>query len=98
MEFQFHPSILFIKSKINTSNTSSFTGIETDDVDKEIRTLNPKKSGTQYGYPGNILKKCANSSAPALQKLFNEIFRTGNFLDKLKLAGITPVFRKNKAC
>ena len=88
-------SILLIKSKINTSNSFSFTEIETDDVDKEIRSLNSKKSGTQNDVPAKILKKCASSTAPALQKLFNEILRTGNFLDKLKLADITPVFKKN---
>ena len=30
-----------------------------------------------------------------MQKLFNEILRAGNFPDKLKLADITPVFKKN---
>ena len=38
--FQFHSSILLVKSKIVCE-------IETDDVDKEIHTLNLKKSGTQ---------------------------------------------------
>ena len=30
-----------------------------------------------------------------MQKLFNKILRTGNFPNKLKLADITPVFKKN---
>ena len=47
MKFQFYPSILLIKSKINKTNSFSFTEIETDDVDKEICSLNSKKSGTQ---------------------------------------------------
>ena len=95
MKFQFHPSILLIKSKINTSNSFSFTEIETDDVNKEIRSLNSKKSGTQNDIPAKIFKKCVSSTAPVLQKLFNEILRTGNFPDKLKLADITQVFKKN---
>ena len=95
MKFQFHPSILLIKIKRNTSNSFSFTEIETDDVHKEIRSLNSKKSGTQYDIPAKILKKCASSTAPALQKLFNEIWRIGNFPDKLKLADITQIFKKN---
>ena len=88
MKFQFHPSILFIKSKINVSNSFSFTEIETDDVDKD----------TQNDCPAKILKKRASSTAPALKKLFNEILRTSIFPYKLKLADITPVFKKNKAC
>ena len=67
MKFPFHPSILLIKSKINTSNSFSFTEMGTDDVDKEIRTLNSKKSGTQNDIPAKILKKCACSTAPVLQ-------------------------------
>ena len=38
---------------------------------------------------------CASSAASSLRKLFIEISRTGNFLDKLKLADITSCFKKN---
>ena len=68
MKFPFHHSILLIKSKVNTSNSFSFTEIETNNVDKEIRPLNSKKSGTQNDIPAKILKKCASSTAPVLQK------------------------------
>ena len=94
MKFQFHHSILLIKSNMNTSNSFSFTEIETNDVDKEIRSLNSNKSGTQNDIPPKNPKKCASSTAPVLQKLFNKILRTGHFPDKLKLADITPVFKK----
>ena len=94
-KFQFHASILLIKTKINTSNSFSFTEIKTDDVDKEIHSLNSKKSDTQNNISAKILRKCASSTVPVLQKLFNEILRAGNFPDKLKLANITPVFKKN---
>ena len=94
-KFQFHASILLIKTKINTSNSFSFTEIKIDDVDKEIHSLNSKKSDTQNDISAKILRKCASSTAPVLQKLFNEILRAGNFPDKLKLANITPVFKKN---
>ena len=78
MKLKFHPSILLIKSKINASNSFLFTEIENDDVDKEISSLNSNKSGTQNDIPAKILKKCATSTASVLQKLFNEILRTGN--------------------
>ena len=95
MKFQFHPSIVLIESKINTSNGFSFTEIETDDVDKEIRSLDSKKSGTQNDILAKILKKRASSTVLVLQKLFYEILRTCDFPDKSKLADITPVFNKN---
>ena len=78
MKFEFHPNILLIKSKINTSHSFSFTKIETNNVDIEMRFLNSKKSGTQNDIPANILKKCTSSTASVLQKLLNEILRTGN--------------------
>ena len=64
IKFQFHPSILLTRSKINTSNSFSFTEIETDDVDKEMRSLNSKKSGTQNDIPAKIFRKCASPSSP----------------------------------
>ena len=80
MNFQFHPNILLVK---------------TDDIDKEICTLNAKKAHTQNDIPTKILKKCASSTASILQKLLNDTLRIENYPGKLKLAGLTPVFKQN---
>ena len=61
----------------------------------EICSLNSKKSAAQNDIPAKIIKKCRRWIAPVLQKLFTEILRPGNFPDRLKLADITPVFKKN---
>ena len=61
----------------------------------EICSLNSKKSAAQNDIPAKIIKKCRRWTAPVLQKLFTEILRPGNFPDRLKLADITPVFKKN---
>ena len=66
MKSQFHPSILLIKSKTNTSKVQQ----ETDLVDKEIRSLHSKKSGTQNDIPAKIFKKCASSIAKNFQRNF----------------------------
>ena len=63
-KFQFYPSILLTRSKINTSNSFSLTEIETDDVDKEMCSLNSKKSGTQNDIPAKIFRKCVSPSSP----------------------------------
>ena len=47
----------------------SFREIENDDVDKEMRTLNSKKAGTQNVISAKILEKCASSTAPILEKM-----------------------------
>ena len=69
VKFQFHHSILLIKSKINTSNSFSLRQIETDNVDKEIRTLNLKKAGTKNDIPVKVLKKCQSVIAPICKSL-----------------------------
>ena len=69
VKFRFHHSILLIKSKINTSNSFSLRQIETDNVDKEIRTLNLKKAGTKNDIPVKVLKKCQSVIAPICKSL-----------------------------
>ena len=69
VKFQFHHSILLIKSKINTSNSFSLRQIETDNVDKEIRTLNLKKAGTKNDIPVKVLKKYQSVIAPICKSL-----------------------------
>ena len=51
--------------------------------------------GTQNDIPAKILKKCPSSTVPVSLKLCNGILGTGNFPVLLKLADITPVFKKN---
>ena len=70
MKFQLHPSVVLIKSKINTSNNFSFTEIETDDADKGIRSLNSKKSSTQNDIPAKILKKFCKFNCTSFGKNF----------------------------
>ena len=55
--------------KFKKSNSFSFREIENDDVDKEMRTLNSKKAGTQNVISAKILEKCASSTAPILEKI-----------------------------
>ena len=70
MKFQLHPSVVLIKSKINTSNNFSFTEIETDDADKGIRSLNSKKSSTQNDIPAKTLKKFRKFNCTSFGKNF----------------------------
>ena len=44
--------------------------------------------------PFKILKISSEASADVLHNLFNDMLKTGNFPDNLKLADISPVFKK----
>ena len=44
--------------------------------------------------PPKMLKISSEATANILKKLLNDFLETGTFPDSLKLAGITPVFKK----
>ena len=65
-------------------------------MEKEIQNIDLRKSTTKNALPPKILKISCNTSPKTLHNLFNECLITDNFLDNLKLAGITAVFKSNK--
>ena len=52
------------------------------------------RATTGNSIPSKTLKLSADTSADILQNLFNDMLSTGNFPDNMKLADITPVFKK----
>ena len=93
-KYQFHPSILLIKNRIKIQNLFSFHAIERNDMMRELLKIDPKKATTGNSIPSKTLKLSADISADILQNLFNDMLITGNFPDNMKLADITPVFKK----
>ena len=59
-------------------------------MEKEIQNIDLKKATTKNTIPPKILKISCNTSPETLQDLFNKCLIT----DNLKLADITPVFKK----
>ena len=56
--------------------------------------MNVGKSSGLYSVPVTILKIIRDYISEPLTFLVNESFTSGNFPDKLKLARITPLFKK----
>ena len=65
------------------------------DTEFEIRLLNPKKATTHNNIPPKILKSSFEVTINVLHRLFNEAITKGVFPDNLKLADVTPVFKKD---
>ena len=57
----------------------------------ELHKINPKKAGI----PPKILKKVKKTCGPQLEKIFNNCIETCDFPSNLKLAKITPVFKRD---
>ena len=91
---EIHLSILLIKNKIGNEKSFKFEAISVSDIEKEIKTINPRKATPSGNIPPKILKLSSDTTAITLQELFNESLSNCEFPDKLKLADITPVFKK----
>ena len=96
-KYEIHPSIpIKKKKKKKKGNEKSFKfeAISVSDIEKEIKTINPRKATPSGNIPPKILKLSSDTTAITLQELFNESLSNCEFPDKLKLADITPVFKK----
>ena len=93
MKFEIHPSILLIKNKIGNEKSFKFEAISVSDIEKEIKTINPKKETPSGNIPPKILKLSSDSTATTSHELFNGSLANCEFPDKLKLADITQYLR-----
>ena len=55
VKYQFHPSILINKNKIENTNTFRFKLVMLSDIKNEINGLNPNKATTHNNIPPKIL-------------------------------------------
>ena len=85
---------MLINENIENNQTFSFEAVDISDIEREIRNINPKKATTNNNIPPKILKKSFKVSAPVLNNLFNESIEKNEFPQNLKLADVTPVFKK----
>ena len=75
-----------------------FSSTEVSDILKETTALNIKKNGTFGNIPTKLLKEVSDICAPALNDIWNnEIITQKSFPNNLKLADVTPVFKKEDA-
>ena len=72
----------------------SFSPVTTCEVKKAINNLKSKNSTGEDGISTTIIKKCENSLTPALTLIINQCLTTGIFPDKLKIAKVVPIFKK----
>ena len=64
-------------------------------LQKELRNLNTKKTSIFGNMPPNILRASKESCSKTLAELFNNTLLTSSFPNELKVAEVSPVFKKD---
>ena len=97
-KFENHPSIQAIKENISVNKDFYFSNTDVSDILKETTVLNNKRNDTFGNIPIKLLKEVSDICAPALNDIWNnEIVTQKPFHNNLKLADVTPVFKKEGA-
>ena len=72
----------------------SFHSVSEFEVRKVILNMDEKKANRTGDIPAGILKGCVDSNISVLTKILNTSLERGCFPNQLKLAEVTPVFKK----
>jgi len=75
--------------------TFSFKKITREDTIRIIESLKPKSSAGEDKISNKILKSIKNEISEPLTTIINQILTTGIFPDKLKIARVVPVHKKD---
>ena len=97
-KFETHPNVQAIKQNISVSKDFYFSNTGVSDILKETTDLKNKKNSTFGNIPTKLLKEVSDICAPALNDICNnKIITQKSFPNNLKLADVTPVFKKEDA-
>ena len=95
---EIHPNILLIKNRIGkkvSRNLFCFNEVTKAEVLKEINFISNKKANPFNTIPSKILKISSECSADTLTSLINKSLTSSRkFPSNLKLADITPIYKK----
>ena len=90
-----HPSIKLIKQNNNNVQKFNFSTVTSESIEKHLKSVNPKKATGYDNIPPKILKCSANIICKPISKIVNNMINTNLFPNSLKMAQVTPVFKKD---
>ena len=93
-KYENHPSIIKIKSSVETTQLFDFNFVSSDDISKIINSLDPTKK-TSDAIPTKIVKLANKQICKDLVNCINECIKQNKFPNELKIADITPIFKKD---
>ena len=93
-KFRNHSTIIMIKNKKKNDQSFSFSLVTYDDVSKIVNTLDTTKASQQSDIPTKILKQNSHYFAGYFYENINQCISKSIFPLDLKLADVTPVYKK----
>ena len=84
-----------IKKVFNVTDLFSFHEITKYEIRKEISKLDGSKATLVGDIPVGMLKSTIDVHVSVLTKVINSSIQNGCFPDELKVAEVTPIFKKN---
>ena len=97
VKYRDHPSIVAIRNKCNRIPYFIFPNVSAEEITKEIRKLDPSKASHDNDIPTKIIKENADIFSEFICMSVNHSIDNNIFPSTLKLANITPVFKKGSA-
>ena len=94
VKYRNHTSILTIGEVCKKNPQFSFRCVDKDEILKEILNLDASKACQDSDIPSRIIKENADIFTDILHSSFNSLIYQSEFPTILKLANITPVFKK----
>ena len=95
-KFNDHPSILKIRENVTITNRFQFLLSQVSDMKSIIMDLNTKKPTTFNNIPAKVIVETSDICSSFISKIYNDSIFNCNFPQLLKMADITPVYKKEE--
>ena len=95
-KFKNHPSVQKIKKNVKVEATFHFKNVSELMIKKKISSLDKKKPTTFNNIPTRILVENCDIISPFITDIYNEAKSKSEFPTSLKLADLTPAYKKNE--
>ena len=92
-KYENHPSIINFKSSVETTKLLDFNFVNSDDISEIINSLDPTKK-TSGAIPTKTVKLENKQIFNDLSNSINECIKQNKSPNELKIASITPTFKK----
>ena len=92
-----HASVIEIKKPAKTNESFTFPEAKTEDINKIIDLLNPKKVTTSDGIPIKVIKTASEILDSCLTCVINQDIELISIFEFSKVASVSPLHKKEKA-